>query len=409
MNGLLQGSVSGTALQERDGDYGMRDRLSPAAGDDGIVPFNRPYMVGTELGHLQQAHANLRMAGDGDFTRRCSRWLERQVGCSKALLTPSCTAALEMTALLADIGPGDEIIMPSFTFVSTANAFALRGGVPVFIDIRPDTLNLDETHIEAAITARTRAIVVVHYAGVGCDMDRVMEIARRYGLLVIEDAAQGVMSTYRGRPLGSIGQLGTLSFHETKNIMAGEGGALFVNDLSFAHRAEVIREKGTNRTEFLEGRVDRYTWLDIGSSYLPSEMTAAFLWGQMGAAADITARRLTLWDAYHRAFEGLETAGRLRRPVVPPECAPNGHMYYVLLPAGVDRARFLADLTSRGINAVSHYVPLHSSPGGLRFGRHVGSLEHTTSLSGRLVRLPLWIGLEPFQGRVIDAVHEALA
>lgn len=384
-------------------------REAHAAADVGqTIPFNRPYMVGTELELVQQAHANLHLAGDGAFTRLCTEWLEQQVGCEKALLTPSCTAALEMAALLAGIEPGDEIVMPSYTFVSTANAFALRGGIPVFVDIRPDTLNLDASKIEAALTPRTRAIVVVHYAGVGCEMDRVMEIAERHRLLVIEDAAQGVLSSYRGRPLGGIGQLGTFSFHETKNITSGEGGALLVNDPVFAARAQIIREKGTNRSQFLEGRVDKYTWLDIGSSFLPSEMTAAFLWGQMGVAIDITRRRLDLWNVYHDSFEALENAGRLRRPIVPDDCTINGHMYYILLPEDVPRRNFIHLLALRGIGAVSHYVPLHSSPGGLRFGRSADDLPHTTVLSERLVRLPMWLGLEPLQHRVIDAVIDAL-
>lgn len=372
------------------------------------IPFNRPYMVGTELEHVKQAHANLQLSGDGAFTRRCHQWIERTTGCRKALLTPSCTAALEMAALLADIAPGDEVVMPSYTFVSTANAFALRGGVPVFVDIRPDTMNIDETLIEAAITPRTRAIVVVHYAGVACEMDAVLDLAKRYGLLVVEDAAQGVLATWRGRPLGAIGHMGTLSFHETKNITSGEGGALLVNDEAFVDAAEIVREKGTDRTRFLDGRVDKYTWLEVGSSYLPSEMTAAFLWGQMSAADEITLRRLDLWARYHDAFEGLAVRGRLRRPVVPEDCGPNAHMYWVLVPPSVSRPRFIADLAKRGVNAVSHYVPLHTSPAGRRLGRCVGSMRQTEDLSERLVRLPLWIGLERQQPRVIDAVHEAL-
>ncbi len=372
------------------------------------IPFNRPFMVGTELDHVREAYRRLQLAGDGHFTSLCSSWLEQRTGCQAALLTHSCTAALEMAAILADIGPGDEIVMPSYTFVSTANAFVLRGGLPVFVDIRPDTLNIDETKIEAAITERTRAIVVVHYAGVACEMDTVMAIAARHGLLVIEDAAQGAMASYRGRPLGSIGQMGTLSFHETKNIMSGEGGALLVNDPALAHRARLIREKGTNRTEFLQGKVDKYTWVDIGSSYLPGEMTAAFLWGQMQAADEITSRRLALWDVYHGAFEGLEASGHLRRPTVPAECSANAHMYYILLPDRTARPGFIDQLAQRGINAVSHYVPLHSSPGGMRFSRAAAELPVTADLADRLVRLPLWIGLEDQQRRVIDAVHEIL-
>jgi dTDP-4-amino-4,6-dideoxygalactose transaminase len=388
------------------GATGMVRTASFAQQDS--IPFNRPFMVGTELDHLRQAHANLQLAGDGAFTALCSRWLERQLGCHVALLTHSCTAALEMAALLLDIGPGDEIVMPSYTFVSTANAFVLRGGVPVFVDIRPDTLNVDERCIEAAITPRTKAIVVVHYAGVGCEMDAIMAIAERHGLRVIEDAAQGMMSTYVDKPLGSIGHLGTLSFHETKNIHSGEGGALLVNDPELAERARLIREKGTNRTHFLEGLVDRYTWVDIGSSYLPGEMTAAFLWGQMTAAEWITAERIKLWARYHDAFEGLESEGRLRRPVVPANCHGNAHMYYVLLPEDVSRRGFLDALARRDVNAVSHYVPLHDSPAGLRFGRAHGSLSQTSALSERLVRLPMWLGLEHQQARVIGAVRAVL-
>ena len=376
----------------------------------GLAPifFNRPYMVGTELEYVRRAHANLQLAGDGEFTALCSRWLEARTGSVKALLTHSCTAALEMAALLCDIAPGDEILMPSYTFVSTANAFALRGGVPVFVDIRSDTMNLDETLVEAAIGPRTKAIVVVHYAGVACEMDTIMAIAARHGLRVIEDAAQGLMSSYKGRALGSIGHLGALSFHETKNITSGEGGALLINDRGLCERAQLIREKGTNRTQFLAGRVDKYTWLDIGSSYLPGEMTAAFLWGQMEAADDITERRLSIWNRYHQSFASLEAAGLLQRPRTPLGCTANAHMYYLLLNAGHPRAHFLAQLAEAGVGAVSHYVPLHSSPAGRRLARASGSLARTTDLSARLLRLPLWLGLEPQQQRVIDAVEAAL-
>lgn len=383
---------------------------APAPSDAAAapIPFNKPFMVGTELEYVRQAHANLHLSGDGRFTALCSRWLERQVGCHEALLTHSCTAALEMAALLIDIQPGDEVVMPSYTFVSTANAFVLRGGVPVFVDVRRDTLNVDETLIEAAITPRTRAIVVVHYAGVACEMDTIMAIAARHGLVVVEDAAQGLMSTYRDVPLGSIGQLGAVSFHETKNIMSGEGGALLINDPALVERARLIREKGTNRTRFLEGLVDKYTWVDLGSSYLPSEMTAAFLWGQMNAADWITAQRRDLWARYHEALEPLQVAGRLRRPVVPTTCVANAHLYYVQLPDDVSRRAFLDHLARRGIHAVSHYVPLHSSPAGRRFGRAHGALPHTDAASERVVRLPLWLGLDAVQERVVDAVDEAL-
>lgn len=361
-------------------------------------------MTGKELWYVSQAHANGHLAGDGVFTKKCNAWLERRIGCQKALLTHSCTAALEMAAILAHIQPGDEIIMPSYTFVSTANAFALRGGVPVFVDIRPDTFNIDETLIEAAITPRTRAIVAVHYAGVGCEMDTIMAIADRHGLLVIEDAAQGIMSTYKGRPLGSIGHLGALSFHETKNIISGEGGALLVNDPRFAEQSEIIREKGTNRSLFFRGQVDKYTWVNFGSSYLPSELIAAFLWAQMEEADAITRRRLDIWDSYHDSFEALETQGNIRRPIVPAGCTHNAHMYYLLLPDLDRRTAFIAALRQKGVGTVFHYVPLDSSPMGEKYGRKSGVLTQTQQLSERLVRLPLWLGLEEYQSDVIRHV-----
>jgi dTDP-4-amino-4,6-dideoxygalactose transaminase len=357
------------------------------------VPFNRPHMTGKELSYIAQAHQNHRLAGDGPFTAACSRWLERRTGTRKALLTHSCTAALDMAAILADILPGDEVVMPSFTFVSTANAFVLRGGVPVFVDIRPDTLNIDEGLIEAAITPRTRAVVPVHYAGVGCNMEAIVDIARRRDLLVIEDAAQGVMSEHRGRSLGAIGHLGTVSFHETKNVISGEGGALLVNDQRFVERAEIIREKGTDRARFFRGETDRYTWVDIGSSYLPGEIIAAFLWAQLEEADSITSRRIELWNCYHARLEASERAGRIRRPIVPEGCQHNAHMYYILLPSAEHRTRLIARLKGRGISAVFHYVPLHSSPAGKRFGRAAGSMANTDQLSSRLLRLPLWLGL----------------
>lgn len=369
-----------------------------------VIPFNKPYMTGKELWYVSQAHANGHLAGDGVFTKKCNAWLERRIGCQKALLTHSCTAALEMAAILAHIQPGDEIIMPSYTFVSTANAFALRGGVPVFVDIRPDTFNIDETLIEAAITPRTRAIVAVHYAGVGCEMDTIMAIADRHGLLVIEDAAQGIMSAYKGRPLGSIGHLGALSFHETKNIISGEGGALLVNDPRFAEQSEIIREKGTNRSLFFRGQVDKYTWVNFGSSYLPSELIAAFLWAQMEEADAITRRRLDIWDSYHNSFEALETQEKIRRPIVPASCTHNAHMYYLLLPDLDMRTAFIAALRQKGVGTVFHYVPLDSSPMGEKYGRKSGSLTQTQQLSDRLVRLPLWLGLEEYQSDVIRHV-----
>lgn len=367
-----------------------------------MIAFNRPYMTGKELHNIALAHADGHLAGDGEFTARCQSWLEQRTGCAKALLTHSCTGALEIAALLADIGPGDEVIMPSFTFVSTANAFVLRGGVPVFVDVSPDTLNLDAELIEAAITERTRAIVPVHYAGVGCDMDRIMAIAQRHGLLVIEDAAQGIMSSYKGQALGAIGHLGTFSFHETKNVISGEGGALLVNDPALAERAEIIREKGTNRSMFFRGQVDKYTWMDVGSSFLPGELIAAFLWAQPEAADQITKRRLDIWGRYHTAFEPLERAGRLRRPIVPAQRAHNAHMYYLLLRDLADRTAFIEAMRAAQIGCVFHYVPLHSAPKGQQAGRAQGSLPITTAYSERLVRLPLWLGLEEHQDRVID-------
>ena len=372
------------------------------------IPFNKPYMTGRELAYIAQAHAAGHLAGDGMFSRRCGTWLEQSTGARKALLTHSCTAALEMAAMLADIGPGDEVIMPSYTFVSTANAFVLRGGVPVFVDIRPDTLNIDEQKIEAAITARTRAIVPVHYAGVGCEMDTIMAIAQRHDLLVIEDAAQGVMSRYRGRPLGSIGHLGALSFHETKNIISGEGGALLINDARFIDRAEVIREKGTDRSRFFRGQVDKYTWIDLGSSYLPGEIVAAFLWAQMEEAQAITDRRLALWAHYHRALEAAQRAGLLRRPSVPAECLHNAHMYYVLLPSLAQRTEFIERLRALGIYCVFHYVPLHSSPAGLDHGQVHGRLDVTDDVASRLVRLPMWVGLEAQQANLIETLTRTL-
>ena len=364
-------------------------------------------MTGKELVNIAQAHARGHLAGDGMFTRQCHAWLEEHTGAHKALITHSCTAALEMAAILASISPGDEVIMPSYTFVSTANAFVLRGATPIFVDIRPDTLNIDERLIEVAITDRTRAIIPVHYAGVGCNMEEIMAIADKHGLLVIEDAAQGIMASYRDLPLGGIGHLGALSFHETKNIISGEGGALLINDPIFAERAEIIREKGTNRSKFFRGEVDKYTWVDIGSSFLPSELVAAFLMAQMDEANFITNRRLQLWWYYHEQFAGLESAGLLRRPIIPAECQHNAHMYYILLSDQPTRARLIVNLKTRGIHSVFHYIPLHASPMGLRVGRTAGSLAVTENIAERLLRLPLWIGSD-FAAAVVDAVHEAL-
>lgn len=358
------------------------------------IPFNKPYMTGKELYYIAEANFGNMLAGDGPFTKRCHQWLEQRTGCAKALLTHSCTAALEMAALLLDIQPGDEVIMPSFTFVSTANAFVLRGAVPVFVDIREDTLNLDERLIEAAITPRTRAIVPVHYAGVACEMDTIMTIAHRHALKVVEDAAQGVMSSYKGRALGSIGDLGAFSFHETKNVISGEGGALLVNDPELALRAEIIREKGTDRSRFFRGEVDKYTWQEVGSSFLPGELIAAFLWAQLEEAERITNERRASWARYHEMLESLEAKGIIRRPVIPEGCQHNAHMYYLLLSPGIDRQRVLDGLKREQIFAVFHYVPLHSSPAGQRYGRVQGSLEVTNYQSDRLIRLPLWVGVD---------------
>ena len=372
------------------------------------IGFNKPFMTGKELEYITEAYQSAKLAGDGPFTARCSGWLEQTTSAAKALLTHSCTAALEMAAILLEAEPGSEIIMPSYTFVSTANAFVLRGLVPVFVDVRTDTFNLDERQIEAAITPRTKAIVPVHYAGVACEMDAIMAIARRHGLQVIEDAAQGIMAEYHGKPLGSIGDLGALSFHETKNIISGEGGALLINDPALIERAEILREKGTNRSRFFRGQVDKYTWMDIGSSYLPSELTAAFLWAQLEQAEQLTQRRLALWQRYHAAFAGLEAEGRVCRPVVPEGSRHNAHMYYLLLPDLSSRQQLIATLAAVGINAVFHYVPLHDSPAGLRYGRAAGDMPVTRNVSDRLVRLPLWLGLEDHQQRVIDAVCQAV-
>jgi len=374
-----------------------------------VIPFNRPYLTGREFTHIQAAVAAGQLAGNGRFTRLCQAWLERRVGSPRVLLTQSCTAALEMAALLIDLGPGDEVIMPSFTFVSTANAFVLRGARPVFVDIRPDTLNIDERQLESAITPRTKAIVVVHYAGVACEMEALMEIARRHDLVVIEDAAHALMSQYKGKPLGGFGHLATFSFHETKNVISGEGGALVINDARFVERAEIIWEKGTNRSQFSLGRVDKYTWVDVGSSFLPGELTAAFLWAQLEEAEQITSKRLALWNRYREASSALDAIG-LRGPVVPPDCDHNAHLFYLLLPVPGRRHEILADLNARGVTAVFHYVPLHSSPAGQRYGRVSGSMSVTDDCSARLIRLPLWIGMPADTPQmIVERVRESVA
>jgi len=363
--------------------------------------FNKPYLTGTELVNKQQL--STQFAGDGLFTKIYHDWLKDNINCNKSLLTHSCTAALEMSALLLYLKPGDEVIMPSFTFVSTANAFALRGGDPVFVDFRPDTLNIDEKKIEDAITPKTKAIVVVHYAGVACEMNTILKIANKHNLAVIEDAAQGIMAKYNGTPLGSIGTFGCLSFHETKNIHCGEGGALLINDVRYVERAEIIREKGTNRSQFFRGQVDKYRWVDIGSSYLPGELTAAFLAAQLECAEEITQKRLNIWNKYHEIFQDLENTEKVRRPIIPKECQHNGHIYYLLLNKRYERDEILKKLRKFGVNAVFHYQPLHSSPAGIKHGRTQCTLDVTEDISERIIRLPMWIGFDEHE-RVLDAL-----
>ncbi len=358
-----------------------------------MIPFNTPPFVGNELDYMKQAIEAKKISGDGSFTKKCNALLEEQTGCGKVLLTTSCSHSLEMASLLTNIQPGDEVIMPSYTFVSTANAFVLRGAVIVFVDIRPDTMNIDENLIEAAITPKTKAIVPVHYAGVGCEMDKIMEIAGKYNLLVVEDAAQGVMAYYKGRALGSIGDVGCYSFHETKNYSMGEGGAVLVNNPAMYERSEIIREKGTNRSRFLRGQIDKYTWVDVGSSYLPSDMNAAYLYAQLEKADEINEKRLASWQKYYTAFESLETKGYVQRPIIPDECRHNAHMFYLKVRDLELRSDLISYLKSNGVMAVFHYVPLHSSKAGERFGRFCGEDKYTTKESERLVRLPMYYGL----------------
>ncbi|KGD80150.1 TDP-4-oxo-6-deoxy-D-glucose aminotransferase [Tatumella morbirosei] len=359
-----------------------------------MIPFNSPPVTGSEIEYMQSAMSSGKLSGDGGFTRRCQQWMEQRFGSHKVLLTPSCTASLEMAALLIDIVPGDEVIMPSYTFVSTANAFVLRGAKVVFVDIRPDTLNIDESLIEAAITAKTRAVVVVHYAGVACEMDSIVSLCEKHHLYLIEDAAQAVMSSYKGRPLGTIGHIGCFSFHETKNYTAGgEGGATLINDASLVARAEIIREKGTNRSQFFRGQTDKYTWRDMGSSYLMSDLQAAYLWAQLEAAEQINQRRLTLWNQYYQALLPLEQQGRLLLPSVPENCTHNAHMFYIRLANNSVRSRLIDWMKEADILAVFHYIPLHSSPAGQQYGRFHGSDRFTTVESERLLRLPLFYNL----------------
>ncbi|WP_315709043.1 dTDP-4-amino-4,6-dideoxygalactose transaminase [Brenneria uluponensis] len=367
-----------------------------------MIPFNAPAIVGSELEYMQAAMRSGKLCGDGGFTRRCQQWLEQYSGSQKALLTPSCTASLEMAAIMLNIQPGDEVIMPSYTFVSTANAFVLRGASIVFVDIRPDTMNIDESKIEAAITEKTRVIVPVHYAGVGCNMDVIMALAEKYHLHVVEDAAQGMMSRYKGRPLGSIGHVGCFSFHETKNYTAGgEGGATLINEPTLIERAEIIREKGTNRSQFFRGQVDKYTWRDIGSSYLMADIQAAYLWGQLEAVKRINDRRLQLWQNYEQAFKPLAAAGRLELPYIPADCDHNAHMFYIKLRDAAERTAFINHMKEAEILTVFHYIPLHNCPAGQRFGRFAGEDRYTTRESDRLVRLPLFYNLKNINQRTV--------
>lgn len=366
-----------------------------------MIPFNIPPYVGTEEQYIAQAVESHKICGDGQFTKKCNAWLEERFHAQKALLTTSGTTALDMAALLCNLEPGDEVILPSYTFSSTATAFVLVGAKLVFVDIRPDTMNIDETKIEAAITPRTKVIVAMHYAGVACEMDTIMEIARRHRLLVVEDAAQGVMSTYHGKPLGTIGDFGCYSFHETKNYSMGEGGALLIRDPKYNERAEILREKGTNRSKFYRGQVDKYTWVDFGDSYLPSELNAAYLWAQLEKADEINKNRLKTWNTYYEAFQGLEKAGKLELPRVPDGCVHNAHMFYVKLKNLEERTCFIEYMKKQGIGCVFHYIPLHSAPTGLKYGRLHGADEYTTKESERLVRLPMYYGM---LGQDIDRV-----
>ncbi|NNL64758.1 MAG: dTDP-4-amino-4,6-dideoxygalactose transaminase [Myxococcales bacterium] len=373
------------------------------------IPFNKPFIVGKELHNVAQAVSLGNIAADGHFTRKCAEFLERHSGAQRVLMTPSCTASLEIAAQLCEVGPGDEVILPSYTFVSTASSFARFGAKPVFIDIRPDTLNLDETRLESAITERTKAIFAVHYAGVACEMDTIMALAATRGIRVVEDAAQGVNATYKGRILGGIGHLGTYSFHETKNFTCGEGGALCVNDPAFIPRSEILRDKGTNRQAFNRGETDRYTWVDLGSSYIPSELSCAFLYAQLEQMEAITRRRQEIYERYQRGLEPLEAAGLLRLPRVPDDCKINYHMFYVLLPDTATRTALIAHLKEHGILTVFHYVPLHLSPMGRSYGYEPGALPVTEDLSARLLRLPFYFELDAVrQDEVIDRIRRFL-
>jgi dTDP-4-amino-4,6-dideoxygalactose transaminase len=371
------------------------------------IPFNRPFLTGRESEYLSQALEKRGLSGNGEFTKRCESLLEQMTKAHKALLVHSCTAALEMCGLLLDLKPGDEVIMPSFTFVTTASAVALRGAVPVFVDIRSDTLNIDENKIEAAITPKTKAIIVVHYAGIACEMDTIIDIAKKYRISVVEDSAQGTSAYYKGRALGTIGDLGAVSFHETKNVVSGEGGALFVNNKTFDLRAEILREKGTNRTSFLRKEVAFYTWVDLGSSYVISDLLAAVLLAQLEKAESITNQRLKVWNHYHRGFENAEKKGDLQRPFVPQECKHNGHIYFLVLSGHEQREKMINDLKKEGIGSVFHYLPLHSSPAGKKYGRAHGDLKNTDRISESMLRLPVWPELDEVE-RVTETVLKYL-
>ena len=358
------------------------------------INFNVPPCGKNAMEYIAECVKNQKICGDGKFTFKCNEWIERKTGTRKCLLTTSCTHALELAALLAQLQPGDEVIMPSFTFVSTSDAIVMRGAVPVFVDIRPDTMNIDETKIEAAITEKTKAIVPVHYAGVGCEMDMIMDIAKRHNLFVIEDAAQGVMATYKGKALGTFGHFGCFSFHETKNYSMGEGGALLIRDEEYIEQAEIIREKGTNRSKFYRGQIDKYTWMDFGSSYLPSDMNAAYLYAQLEMAEEMNEKRISLWNRYYENLKPLADAGKISLPVVPEGCVHNGHIFYIKTKDIEERTAFIAHMKANEILAVFHYVPLHSAPAGLKYGRFHGEDEYTTKESNRLVRLPMYFDLE---------------
>lgn len=372
-----------------------------------MIPFNIPPCVGDELEYVGQAIASHKICGDGQFTKRCGRWLEEKTGAARALLTTSGTHALELAAILTCVGPGDEVIMPAYTFVSTADAFVLRGATIVFVDIRPDTMNLDENLIEDAVTEKTKVIVPVHYAGVACEMDRILEIAGKYRLQVVEDAAQGVMSAYKGRALGVIGDYGCYSFHETKNYSMGEGGAILLKHPEDIEKAEIVREKGTNRSRFLRGQIDKYTWVDYGSSYLPSDINAAYLWAQLEKADEIAADRMATWDLYADGLKDLEKEGKIELPYLPEGCTHNAHMFYIKTKDLEERTRLTGYLKENEISAVFHYIPLHTSPAGKRFGRFHGEDRYTTKESERLLRLPMYYGLEKEKTEyVIGKIHE---